>query len=180
MRKSFLIPSLDDILTIFTTIIILGFALLIVQSLTLKLTKTPIFINTGYSMCKYQDPLLEYLPIDDPDCSWTPFNILLLDTRIDPNNLKVGDNVCYWSGLPYQSNLICHRIQKVKEENGQLKYWIAGLHPLSKKEWVSPNQIYAKVVDKLPRGFGAPVILVAYLGYNPLGVAIYINAGGYI
>lgn len=170
------IPSLSDIILILFIFILTGFGILFINLVFFKLTGFGAFLNTGYSMCKYEDPLLEILPVDHKECAWVPINILILNPFIDRNNLQIGDNVCYLKN----SDIICHRILDKRERDGKVEYYIAGLHPRALKEWVPAEKVYAEVVDKFPRAMGGPFLMALFLGYNPVEIFIYLNKGFYI
>jgi len=178
-RGNGLLPSLKDLAIIFAGIVIVGFIIDAFSIAQLKLTGMAAFLNDGYSMCAYNDPIYEYLPITDSKCAWTPINMLILNTHINKSNFKIGDNVCYWKGPEFYGYLVCHRIFAVKMQGNEKIYYIKGLNPKALKEWVPASKIYAEVIDKLPRAIGGPVLFAAYLFKNPLYYYIYINSGGY-
>jgi len=173
-----LFPSFEDLAKVFFLIIIAGALFTVIDLLIVKVFGFGMFINTGYSMCKYEDPALEILPINDGGCSWVPFNVLLINPYVDKGKLEIGDNVCYFGD---RNDLICHRIFDKKEENGKIYYYIAGLHPYALKEWVPAEKIYGKVVDKFHRGIGGSMFTILSIVYgNPVELFIYINKGGYL
>jgi len=173
-----LFPSFEDLARILFLMLISGAIFISISILAVKVLGFGMFVNTGYSMCKYEDPALEILPINDKACSWVPFNVLLINPYIDKTKLEVGDNVCYFGD---RGDLICHRIFDKKEVNGSVYYYIDGLHPHALKEWVSADRIYGKVVDKFHRGIGGSMFIILSIVYgNPVELFIYINRGGYL
>lgn len=172
-----LLPSFSDLLKILLIFLITGFGIFLLSILMLNVIGIGIFLNTGYSMCAYEDPLLEFLPINDDKCSWVPINVLVINPYIDRNNLKIGENVCYFRN----TDIVCHRIfDRRIDERGKVIYYIAGLHPNSLKEWVEADKIYGVVIDKFPRGMGGPFLIAMFLFSDPLSIYIKLNKGYYI
>ena len=71
--------------------------------------------------------------------------------EIQEDELKVGDDITYLGNrLDVNGKIVTHRIIEIKEENGKKKFITKGINNSTKDPSIEENQIYGKVVGKIP------------------------------
>lgn len=71
--------------------------------------------------------------------------------EVQEDELKVGDDITYLGNrLDVNGKIVTHRIIEIKEENGKKKFITKGINNSTKDPSIEENQIYGKVVGKIP------------------------------
>lgn len=78
-------------------------------------------------------------------------NDVLAVKEVNIDELKVGDDITYL-GNRYDVNgkIVTHRIIDIKVENGKKKYITKGINAITEDPSIEENQIYGKVIGKIP------------------------------
>lgn len=78
-------------------------------------------------------------------------NDVLAVKEVNIDELKVGDDITYL-GNRYDVNgkIVTHRIIDIKTENGKKKYITKGINATTEDPSIEKNQIYGKVIGKIP------------------------------
>lgn len=78
-------------------------------------------------------------------------NDVLLIKEVDHSELKVGDDITYLgTKLDVNGRIVTHRIIEIKEENGKKTYLTKGINNTVEDPMIDDNQIYGKVMGKIP------------------------------
>lgn len=78
-------------------------------------------------------------------------NDVLAIKEINTDELKVGDDITYLGNkLDVNGRIVTHRIIEIKEENGEKIYITKGINNIAEDPSIKGNQIYGKVVGKIP------------------------------
>ena len=78
-------------------------------------------------------------------------NDVLAIKEINTDELKVGDDITYIGNkLDVSGRIVTHRIIEIKEENGEKIYITKGINNIAEDPSIKGNQIYGKVVGKIP------------------------------
>lgn len=78
-------------------------------------------------------------------------NDVLAIKEINTDELKVGDDITYLGNkLDVNGRIVTHRIIDIKEENGKKIYTTKGINSITEDPSINDNQIYGKVVGKIP------------------------------
>ena len=78
-------------------------------------------------------------------------NDVLAIKEINTDELKVGDDITYLGNkLDVNGRIVTHRIIEIKEENGEKIYITKGINNIAEDPSIKDNQIYGKVVEKIP------------------------------
>lgn len=78
-------------------------------------------------------------------------NDVLAIKEINTDELKVGDDITYLGNkLDVNGRIVTHRIIEIKEENGEKIYITKGINNIAEDPSIKDNQIYGKVVGKIP------------------------------
>lgn len=69
---------------------------------------------------------------------------------VSSEKIKAGDIITYWTN---NETLITHRVEKIIDENGMLKYRTKGdANQAEDKVWISEDMILGKMVFNIPKG----------------------------
>lgn len=78
-------------------------------------------------------------------------NDVLLIKEVNHSELKVGDDITYLgTKLDVNGRIVTHRIIEIKEENGKKTYLTKGINNTVEDPMIDDNQIYGKVMGKIP------------------------------
>ncbi|MBP5684468.1 MAG: signal peptidase I [Bacilli bacterium] len=110
-------------------------------------------------------------------------NDAIIIKRLDAEDLNVGDVITYYSQNPdYYGIMITHRIlEKIKNNNGTYSFVMKGDYNLTQDPLtVSENQVYGKVIMRIPKIGIIQTLLSSYLGWIfgiilPVGLIISID-----
>ena len=110
-------------------------------------------------------------------------NDAIIIKRLDAEDLNVGDVITYYSQNPdYYGIMITHRIlENIKNNNGTYSFVMKGDYNLTQDPLtVSENQVYGKVIMRIPKIGIIQTLLSSYLGWIfgiilPVGLIISID-----
>lgn len=126
--------------------------------------------SQGFSMCKAENPSLDYLYLGNAQCAYAPGDILITYEKWPPELNKIGCG--YLDGV----GVVCHRVSKVEEN----KVCFVGDHPRAYPEFcVSRDKYYGEVIAKLPRFIGMPGLALAEIVSGVSDFLQQINSGKY-
>lgn len=78
-------------------------------------------------------------------------NDVLLIKEVNHEELKVGDDITYLGNREdVNGRIVTHRIIEIKEENGEKTYLTKGINNTVEDPRIDDNQIYGKVMGKIP------------------------------
>ena len=78
-------------------------------------------------------------------------NDVLAIKEINTDELKVGDDITYLGNkLDVNGRIVTHRIIEIKEEKGEKIYITKGINNVTEDPSIKDNQIYGKVIGKIP------------------------------
>lgn len=78
-------------------------------------------------------------------------NDVLLIKEVNHEELKVGDDITYLGNREdVNGRIVTHRIIEIKEENGEKTYLTKGINNTVEDPMIDDNQIYGKVMGKIP------------------------------
>lgn len=78
-------------------------------------------------------------------------NDVLAIKKVNSNDLKIGDDITYLGKkLDVNGKIVTHRIIDIKTENGVKEFITKGVNSAAEDPAITDNQIYGKVLGKIP------------------------------
>lgn len=78
-------------------------------------------------------------------------NDVLAIKEVNSNDLKVGDDITYLGKkLDVNGRIVTHRIIDIKTEDGEKKFITKGINSVAEDPAITDDQIYGKVIGKIP------------------------------
>lgn len=78
-------------------------------------------------------------------------NDVLAIKEVNSNDLKIGDDITYLGKkLDVNGKIVTHRIIDIKTENGVKEFITKGVNSTAEDPAITDNQIYGKVLGKIP------------------------------
>lgn len=75
---------------------------------------------------------------------------MLLSQKIDPNTIKVGDDVVYLGNTDtFNGKIVTHQVVKIEGEGSNRIFHTKGIANMIEDPTITGNQIYGKIVGKL-------------------------------